>query len=366
MKLGYFAMPMHPRERDWSTTLQEDREAVVLADRLGFHDAFIGEHLTDDYEKITNSLVFLATLIPETEQIKLATGTTNLSHLHPVLVAAQSAMFDHLSGGRFILGVSPGALPSDAEVLGLLDTDRTAMFADAIEVILAAWTAQAPYELDLPGNRWELTTARTFDSELGVGTLPRPLQQPYPEIVGTVVAPYSKGVVEMGKKDFHPMSANFLLAQWVATHWPKYQEGKDSAGETASRADWRVARTIFVADTEDEARAYGRDAKNSPYRAYYDQMVKKMALGGRLGLFKPDQEQPDGSVTLDSVLDQLVICGTPNSVVEQILELRETTGDFGELVYAGMDWVDPGLARRSMELMATKVMPQVESAAGGS
>ena len=330
----------------------------------GFHDAFIGEHLTDEYEKITNSLLFLATLIPETEQIKLATGTTNLSQVHPVLVAAQSAMFDHLAGGRFILGVSPGALPSDAEVLGLLDTDRNALFADAIEVILAAWSAQAPYELELPGNRWELTTARTFDPELGVGTLPRPLQQPRPEIVGTVVAPYSKGVAAMGARDFHPMSANFLLPQWVATHWPKYEQGKTSVGEAASREDWRIARTVFVADSEAEARAYGRDAANSPYRAYYEQMVAKMAMGGRLGLFKRDQDQPDDEVTLESVLDELVICGTPNSVAEQVLALRETTGDFGELVYAGMDWLDPGLARRSMELMASKVMPQIHTATG--
>ena len=124
MRLGYFSMPLHPAGRKWSETLREDREAVLLADRLGFYDAFIGEHLTDRHENITNSLVFLATLISETEQIKLGTGTTNLSQQHPVLVAANSAMFDHLADGRFILGISPGALPSDAEALGILDQDR--------------------------------------------------------------------------------------------------------------------------------------------------------------------------------------------------------------------------------------------------
>jgi alkanesulfonate monooxygenase SsuD/methylene tetrahydromethanopterin reductase-like flavin-dependent oxidoreductase (luciferase family) len=94
---------------------------VILADELGFHDAFVGEHLTDLIENITNSMLFQATLIHATRQIRLGTGTTNLSHVHPVLVAAHAAMFDHLSQGRFILGVSPGALPSDAEVLGILD-----------------------------------------------------------------------------------------------------------------------------------------------------------------------------------------------------------------------------------------------------
>ena len=83
---------------------------------------------------------------------------------------------------------------------------------------------------------------------------------------------------------------------------------------------------------------------------------------GRLGLFKTSREQPDEEITLDGVLDDLVIAGTPDSVAEQILAFREQTGDFGELVYAGLDWVDPDLAKRSMELMATKVLPQVNDA----
>ncbi|SFL49846.1 LLM class flavin-dependent oxidoreductase [Geodermatophilus ruber] len=364
MRLGYFAMPMHPRGRAWADTLREDREAVILADRLGFHDAFIGEHLTDRHENITNSLVFLATLVPETRQIRLATGTTNLSHLHPALVAVHAAMFDHLSGGRFILGVSPGALPSDAELLGILDEDRNQLFAEAIDVITALWERDPPYRIELPGNRFPVTTATTYDDEAGVGIVGRPLQQPRPEIVGTVVAPFSKGVVAMGARDFHPLSANFLLPQWVATHWPNYVEGKRSVGESASPADWRIARTVFVADDARVAEAYGRADARSPYRFYYTKMVAKMRSLGRLGLFKTSREQPDEAVTLDGVLDDLVICGTPDAVAEQLLTFRERTGDFGELVYAGLDWVDPDLARRSMELMATKVMPQIEDALG--
>ncbi|MBL7258552.1 LLM class flavin-dependent oxidoreductase [Paractinoplanes lichenicola] len=362
MRLGYFSMPLHPLGRTWADTLREDREAVILADSLGFHDAFIGEHLTDRHENITNSLLFLATLISDTRQIKLATGTTNLSQQHPVLVAANSAMFDHLAGGRFILGISPGALTSDAEALGILTEDRNKMFAEAIDVITAIWESEPPYAIDLPGNRFKVTTESTMDTDFGVGYLPKPLQQPRPEIVGTVVAPFSKGVIAMGKRDFHPLSANFLLPQWVATHWPNYVEGKQAAGATADPADWRVARTVFVADDPATAASYGRDDENSPYRFYYSQMLKKMKKLGRLQLFKTRRDQPDEEVTLDYVLDKLVITGTPESVAEQILALREQTGDFGELVYAGLDWVDPRLARRSMELMAQKVMPDVNAA----
>src|SRR5437016_1050151 len=119
MRLGYFTMPLHPLHRDPAVTLQEDREAVILADKLGFHDAFVGEHLTDPEENITNSFIFLATLIGETKAIRLGTGTSNLSHSHPALIAAHAAMFDHLAKGRFIFGISPGTLASDAEALGM-------------------------------------------------------------------------------------------------------------------------------------------------------------------------------------------------------------------------------------------------------
>jgi len=123
-----------------------------------------------------------------------------------------------------------------------------------------------------------------------------------------VVAPGSKGVIAMGERDFHPLSANFLLAQWLPSHWANYAAGKRKGGRAADPADWRIARTIFVADDERVALRYGRQDANSPYRYYWP--------------------------------------------------------DSGELVYAGMDWVDPQLARRSMELTAVEVMPRVNQAIG--
>jgi alkanesulfonate monooxygenase SsuD/methylene tetrahydromethanopterin reductase-like flavin-dependent oxidoreductase (luciferase family) len=364
MRLGYFTMPVHPMGRDWSQTLREDREAIILADQLGFHDAFMGEHLTDACENVTNSMLFLATLIHDTKQIKLATGTTNLAQMHPVVVAVNAAMFDHLAQGRFIMGVSPGALTSDSEAIGILDLDRNKIFAEAIDVILAVWEGNPPYNIDLPDNRFKVTFARTAALELGVGILAKPFQKPRPEIVGTVVAPFSPGVVLMGKRDFHPLSANFLLAKHLKSHWSNYAKGKAEAGQQAHVADWRVARTIFVADDEATARRYGGEDTNSPYRQYFMNMRAKMMRGNRLYVFKSHKEQPDGDITLDYVMQNCVFAGTVNKVVDQILAMREETGDFGELVYAGLDWADPKLARRSMQLMAEQVMPRVNAAIG--
>ncbi|QHE87812.1 LLM class flavin-dependent oxidoreductase [Hydrogenophaga sp. BPS33] len=362
MKLGMFMMPVHPLHRNPTETLREDREAIILADQLGFHDAFVGEHLSDQAENITNSLLFLATLIHSTRQIKLASGTCNLSQIHPTIVAAQAAMFDHLAEGRFILGVSPGALGSDAEAIGILGQDRNKMFAEAIDVILAIWEREAPYDIDFPDNRYKVSTRQSLAADVGVGIMPKPFQSPRPEIVGTVVAPFSKGVIAMGERDFHPLSANFLLPQWVKTHWVNYAQGKQQAGVSADVGDWRVARTIFVADDDRVARAYGRDDATSPYRFYYKQMLTKLMKSGRHEVFKTYRDQPDSEITVDYVLDKLCLCGTVNEVVDQILALHEVTGDFGELVYAGMDWVDPVLGKRSMQLMAEQVMPRVNAA----
>ncbi len=366
MRLGYFTMPLHPWQRDAVTTLQEDREAIILADKLGFHDAFVGEHLTDRAENVTNSFIFLATLIPATTQIKLGTGTSNLSHTHPTLVAAHAAMFDHLARGRFIFGISPGALASDAEALGigLAQEERNRIFAESIDVILAIWEREAPYDIDFPGNRFKVSTAQTSWPEIGRGMMYKPLQRPRPEIVGTVVAPHSKGVIAMGERDFHPLSANFLLPQWLPSHWDNYAEGKKRRGQVASRADWRVARTIFVADDEKTAQSYGREDANSPYRYYWNQLRIKMMMAKRHVIFKKHVDESDSAVTLDRLLDELVICGSVDQVVEGILKLREQVGDFGELVYAGMDRVDPVLAQRSMVLMAEEVMPRVNQAIG--
>jgi alkanesulfonate monooxygenase SsuD/methylene tetrahydromethanopterin reductase-like flavin-dependent oxidoreductase (luciferase family) len=361
MKLGYFTMPVHPLGRDYTATLDEDREAIILADRFGFNDAFVGEHLTDRVEGITNSMMFLATLVHSTHSIKLATGTTNLSQMHPTLIAAHAAMLDHLAKGRFIFGISAGALASDAEALEILNEDRNKIFADAIDVILAIWERDPPYDIEFPGNRYKVTTAKTLRPETGTGIMLKPYQRPRPEVVGTVVAPYSKGVIAMGERDFHPLSANFLLERWLPSHWTNYCEGKARANCQADRSDWRVARTIFVGDDDKVAASYGGDDPGSPYRFYYQNLRHKLVRSGRISAFKERPGQSDDEVTVDYLLDRLVIRGSVNKVVDDILRLHELTGGFGELVYAGIDWVDRKLALRSMELMAAEVLPRVNS-----
>jgi alkanesulfonate monooxygenase SsuD/methylene tetrahydromethanopterin reductase-like flavin-dependent oxidoreductase (luciferase family) len=274
-------------------------------------------------------------------------------------VAAEVAMLDHMLEGRLNFGISPGGLMSDAEAFGNLDRDRNAMFLECINMVLDIWAGEAPY--NLKGEFWEVSTERTMMRDIGQGDIMKPYQAPHPPIVGTAVAPFSKGVAAMAERGWQPISANFLLPRWVATHWPKYVEGCEAGGITPDYTDWRVAKNICVADDVQTARAYARDP-GSPYVLYYSQLLTKLKKGGRANLFKEDQSMSDDEVTLDYVLDRLVIHGDPSSVTDQILALREETGPFKHLVYAGHDWTDYDLGRNSMILMGEKVLPVLQDA----
>jgi alkanesulfonate monooxygenase SsuD/methylene tetrahydromethanopterin reductase-like flavin-dependent oxidoreductase (luciferase family) len=357
MRLGFFTMPIHPLKKDWRQSLREDREAFVLADELGFSEAYCGEHVTDQAENITSTMMFLATLCDATKQIKLGTGTVNLPNSHPAAVASQVAMLDHLLDGRFIFGISPGGLPSDAEVFGNLKADRNEMFLEGINQVLEIWKTEPPY--NIRGKYWTISTEQTLLADIGQGILPRPLQRPHPPIVVTAVAPFSKGVTEAAARGWDPISANFLMPNWVKSHWPKYVEGCERAGRPADSANWRVAKSIFVANDRNTAREYAT-SQNSPYRYYFSQLFTKLTKAGRIELFKTRRDQPDSEVNLESIIDSLVIYGTPDEVADKLLAFRDHVSDFGTLLYAGHDWADRELARQSMILLAEKVLPKIE------
>ena len=207
MKIGFFTMPIHPLDKDYKKTLSEDRQAFLLADKLGFSEAYCGEHVTDVAENITSSTLFIASLVAETKQIRLGTGTVNMPNSHPAAIAGQIAMLDHMLDGRFNFGISPGGLASDAEVFGNLDKDRNAMFVECIDMVLDIWKKESPYKLK--GKYWTVSTERTEIKELGQGIMRKPLQKPHPPIVCTVVAPFSKGLISAAARGWHPILQTF-------------------------------------------------------------------------------------------------------------------------------------------------------------
>ncbi len=331
MNLGFFTMPIHPLDKDWRLSLKEDREAFLLADELGFTEAYVGEHVTDKAENITSCIAFLAWIAAATKQIKLGTGTVNMPNTHPAAVAAGMAMLDHMLDGRLIFGISPGGLMSDAELFGNLDADRNEMFLEAINQVLDIWAGEPPYNFS--GKYWNISTQKTLIEDIGQGFIAKPLQRPHPPIVVTAVAPFSKGVTEAAARGWDP---------------------------TAEPANWRVAKSVFVAKDPATAKAYATDP-DGPYVYYYRSLFTKLKINGRIELFKTRRDQPDDEVTLEMICDKLIIYGTPDSVADQLLAFQEEVGTFGTLLYAGKDWRDRELGRESMILMAEKVMPRLSA-----
>jgi alkanesulfonate monooxygenase SsuD/methylene tetrahydromethanopterin reductase-like flavin-dependent oxidoreductase (luciferase family) len=358
MQLGFFTMPIHPLGRDWRETLREDQEAFFLAEELGFSEAYVGEHITDQAENIPSCIVFLASIADRIKRMRLGTGTVNLPNSHPAHVASQVAMLDHLLDGRLNFGISPGGLLSDAEIFGNLDADRNAIFVEGINAVIDLWTKDPPYDID--GKTWKISTKRTLIPEIGQGIVSKPLQKPHPPIVVTAVAPYSKGVTAAAARGWDPISANFLMPKWVATHRASYEEGCKAGGRPADLANWRVAKSIFVAEDRKTAHDYAR-GPGSPYVHYFRSLFTKLVSNGRSNLFKEDPNMPDSALSLEHVLDRLLIYGTPDEVADKLMAFRDEVGPFGTLLYAGHDWRDVALGKQSMRLMAEKVMPMVNA-----
>jgi alkanesulfonate monooxygenase SsuD/methylene tetrahydromethanopterin reductase-like flavin-dependent oxidoreductase (luciferase family) len=356
IELGLFTMPFHHPDRDYGAILEEDQEAIVLADRLGFSEVYVGEHFSSGSERITSPLIFLATLIPRTARIRFGTGVLNLPQMHPAAVAAHVAMFDHLCRGRFILGIGPGGLVSDLELFDVGQAElRPQMVLESIEHVLALWSQDPPYQLD--GRFWKLSLTDNIWPEFKVGYLPRPYQMPHPPIALSLITPNSGSARTAGERGWIPVSGQFFHRRYLAGHWEMYAAGCERAGRRPDPSVWRVSRSILVTPSDAEADDYLADPRSG--LSFYYQFFHYSFSRGRKALFmlKPDLSVPDEDVTPDDVKRALVIAGSPARVLDQLVALRDEAGHFGTLLMGGHDWDRPALWRRSMELLAREVMP---------
>jgi alkanesulfonate monooxygenase SsuD/methylene tetrahydromethanopterin reductase-like flavin-dependent oxidoreductase (luciferase family) len=357
VKLGMFTMPFHHPDRDYASILAEDQEAVILADQLGFSEAYVGEHFSSWSERITSPLIFLATIISRTRQIRLGTGVLNLPQTHPATVAAHAAMFDQLSGGRFIMGIGPGGLVSDLEMFEVGQAElRPLMVQESIDIVLKLWAQDPPYEID--GRFWKFALKNGVWPEFKVGYIPRPLQQPHPPIALSIITPNSSSAKLAAERGWIPISGNFFHRRYLRGHWEKYLEGCEAVGRRPDPDVWRVSRSILVTETDAEAEEYLADP-DSGLSFYYKFFIHSFAQGRKaLFMIKPDVDLPDERTTVDAVKRGMIIAGSPRRVLDQLVALRDETGHFGTLLMAGHDWDRPALWRRSMELLARDVMPR--------
>jgi alkanesulfonate monooxygenase SsuD/methylene tetrahydromethanopterin reductase-like flavin-dependent oxidoreductase (luciferase family) len=359
MELGYFTMPLHHADSDYHETLKEDIEAIVLVDELGYSEAWVGEHYSAAVEQITSPLMFHANLINRTKQIKFATGVMCLPQYHPAVQAGQAAMFDHLSEGRFIMGVGPGGLLSDFELFGVLDKDRMEMMEESLAMILELWTTDPPYKMH--GKHWTIDMKEWTFHDIKMGYVPKPFQQPHPPIAISAMSPSSGSLKFAGARGYMPVTANFIASWSAATHWAAYCAGAEEGGLTPDPKQWHVARSIYVAESDAEAEAFVKLPGGS-YDYYYEYLFKIFDRSDFKAPFVANKGDDPEQLTHQGVRDGCVIHGSPETVARKILELRDEIGDFGTLLYAAHDWVDKAAMQNSIRLMAKEVMPRVNAA----
>jgi alkanesulfonate monooxygenase SsuD/methylene tetrahydromethanopterin reductase-like flavin-dependent oxidoreductase (luciferase family) len=252
MRLGIFMMPVHPPERSFTETLAEDEEKALYADRLGFDEMWLGEHFSAASEPIPSPLMFMASLVPRTSHLKFGTAVICLPSHDPVKVAAEVAQFDHMSRGRFMLGIGPGGLLSDFELFGNADRGvRARKTMEAIGMIERIWAQDPPY--DLHGEFWNVQLKEGIIPALGIGTMPKPFQKPGPPISMSVSNRNSPTARVAGQRGWGIISGNNMPGNAVAAHWRVYSAACGEAGRAADGDNWRVARNVMVAESDAQA-----------------------------------------------------------------------------------------------------------------
>jgi alkanesulfonate monooxygenase SsuD/methylene tetrahydromethanopterin reductase-like flavin-dependent oxidoreductase (luciferase family) len=364
VRLGVFMMPLHRAGRPMYDCLAEDTEKALLMDELGFDELFIGEHFSAVTEPYPAPLMFAASLLSRTKRLVFGTGVINAPLRHPAFVAAEAAQFDHLSKGRFILGIGSGSTPSDNEMIGVSadPRERGKMLLESIEMIEKIWASDPPY--DLQGEYWNTRIGDSPLSALGFGQLPKPFQKPGPPIAIPSSTGDSPSVQAAGRKGWSVISGALLPRDDLAKHWQLYRKGCAEAGRPADGGKWRVCRTIFVAPTDQDA--YARAfSEQSAYRHFFGHMHGVFTHIGRLGALKTRPDMRDDEVTIDTFLEQRLILGSPETVLNELLSLRRQVGPFGTLILSCVDWEGRNAAweTESWTLLANEVMPALREQA---
>jgi alkanesulfonate monooxygenase SsuD/methylene tetrahydromethanopterin reductase-like flavin-dependent oxidoreductase (luciferase family) len=350
-------MPVHPPEKPRTQCFEEDIELIVRAEGLGFTEAWVGQHHTLAWEPIPSNDVFIANVFPRTKTIRLGTGVSIIPQHHPANVAMRLALLDHLSRGRLNCGFGQGGVPTDHELFGLPDPKTQGLMTlEGIDLILKLWQAEAPFEFK--GQFWTLKINNP-NLELGMGTLLKPYQIPHPPIAMSVIKGSSMAAVLAGQRGYLPLSSNLVPASTVVEHWNGYCTGAQESGrEAPNRSVWRVARSIYIGKTNQEAREH---ALNGTFSRSFGYMCALMKSANMLHLVKHDLAVTDEEVTPEYILKQLCIVGDVDSCTQQLQQLWQQTGGFGTLLMIAHDWDDKTKWVKSMERLAQEVLPALPS-----
>lgn len=352
MKLGAFVMPSHPPERSLIDGYRWDLEHLQLLDRLGFREAWIGEHFTAHWEPNPAPDLLIAQALLKTEQIILAPGAHLLPYHHPVELAHRVAFLDHIAQGRYMLGIGISAVPTDLMMFGV-DAEageNRRMTAEALEIMLRIWK-EGPSEFQ--GEYWSMARPESDFDFLGHHI--RPFQKPHPPIGIAGLSAGSETLKLAGERGFMPLSISLNPAH-TSSHWASVEEGAARSGRKPDRAEWRLTRDVYVAETDERARQLVREGALG--RAWRDYLLPFYIGNGMAAHFKNDPSEPDSAITIDYLIENAWFVGSPDTVTAKIEKLQADTGGFGGMLLMIYDFSQEMPAwGRSLQLLVDEVMP---------
>lgn len=357
IKYGMFIMPFHPPEKPLSQGFDEDIELVIKAEELGFDEFWIGEHHTMKYETIVMPEIFIGRVLGETKRIRLGAAPVCLNQHHPAHVASRLAFLDHLSKGRLNLCFGNGSVTADQELYGADPKEGGAMFLESMDAILKLWSTDPPYEHN--GKFWQFKLKDNVDPETLIGYIHKPYQLPHPPIALPAMSLNSNSMKVAGERGYLPFSHCLITGNVLADQWQTYAKAAQSAGRVPDRSQWKVCRSIFLADSTEQAVRLAR--KNSLGRNYeYIGRLFDKGLGRKM--YKRDPNMPDAQCNLDFLMTEQIIAGDVPEVLRRLLALIKETGPFGTLVLMSYDWDDKQSWLHSMNLFAKELMPALNKA----
>ncbi len=247
MDIGLFLMPLHPPEKPPSMSIAEDLELIVHADKLGFSEAWVGEHMTAKWEIIGSPDLFLSHAFAMTKDIRLGTGVYLLAVHHPSDVATRAALLDQISKGRFNFGVGTGSVPSDRPFKNVVDDAKVmnGRFTESLEIILGIWQAEPPWKYE--GEYWTVELTDQW-ADLDMGFPLKPFTKPHPPIAIPGFSRDSGSIFEAGKRGWGALSTNLASNDIIGTHQSRYKQGMElDGGVFGHRAgEWPEKYTLLI------------------------------------------------------------------------------------------------------------------------
>lgn len=337
LRNGIFLAPFHPVDEDPTLCIQRDMELIEHLDRLGYDEAWVGEHHSAGFEIISSPELFIAAVAERTKRIKLGTGVVSLPYHNPLMAANRIIQLDHQTRGRVMFGVGPGLLPSDAFSLGIEPAQQRDRMVEAIEVILRLWNGE------------RVTHKSDWFSLKDATCQLRPYTWPHPEIcVASSITP--SGGKLAGKHGFGMLCVAATQASGydaLAINWEIANKTAAESGRVMDAERLRLVGPVHIAETREQAFENVKFGFGK-WQAYYSGIT---AVAGRDAIVNR---------TAESMVEEgSAVVGTPEDAIAQIKRLQAKQGEFGCFLQLAHNWADFENTKKSYELWQRHVTPVI-------